>query len=255
MLKFSLTALLLFLTAYLAVCAALFILQRSMLYYPTPPVSTSEAEVIWLKNGDQKLKVWHVRRAGSRVLLYFGGNAEDVALNIPEFKQFFPEHSLYLLNYRGYGGSSGSPTETGLFADSRALYDLAAQGHAEIDVIGRSLGTGVAVYLAANRPVRRLALVTPYDSMTGVASAHYPFLPVSWLLLDKYDSLGRAESLLVQTLIVVAENDEVIPRKRTEALIAALRPENTRVEIIAAGHNTIGNSPAYGQALTGFFTR
>jgi hypothetical protein len=256
MLKFSLTAVLLFLAAYLAVCVALFILQRSMLYYPTPPVSTSEAEVIWLKNEEQNLKVWHVRRAGGRALLYFGGNAEDVALNIAGFKQLFPEHSIYLLNYRGYGGSSGSPTETGLLADSRALYDLAAQRHTDIDVIGRSLGTGVAVYLAANRPVRRLALVTPYDSMTSLASAFYPYLPVSWLLLDRYDSLGRAESLSGQTLIVVAEHDEVIPRKRTDALIAALRPENTRVQVIsAAGHNTIGNSPSYEQALTDFFTR
>lgn len=256
MLKFSLTAVLLFLAVYLAVCAALFILQRRMLYYPTPAVTTSEAEVIWLKSGDQNLKVWHVRGAGNRALLYFGGNAEDVALNIPRFRQLFPEHSIYLLNYRGYGGSSGSPTENGLFDDSRALYSLAAQSHTEIDVIGRSLGTGVAVYLASNRPVRRLALVTPYDSMTSLASAFYPYLPVPWLLRDRYDSLGRADSLSVQTLILVAEHDEVIPRTRTEALIAALRPENTRVRIIAAaGHNTIGNSPSYEQALTDFFTR
>ena len=256
MLKFSLTAVLLLLAAYLAVCAALFILQRTMLYYPTPAVTTSEAEVIWLKSGDQNLKVWHIRRAGSRALLYFGGNAEDVALNIPLFKRLFPEHSLYLLNYRGYGGSSGSPTETGLFADSLALYALAAQSHTEIDVIGRSLGTGVAVYLAVNRPVRRLALVTPYDSMTNVASALYPFLPVSWLLRDRYDSLGRAASLSAQALVLVAENDEVIPRQRTDALIAALRPENTRVKVIAsAGHNSIGNSPSYEQALTDFFAR
>lgn len=254
MLKLSITTILLLITAYIAVCGLLYILQRSMLYLPTPPSSTNEAEVLFLENEGQKLKIWHIQGTGVKAIIYFGGNAEDVALNIPQFKRLFQEHHVYLANYRGYGGSSGTPTEAGLFSDACALYDLVAQKHTDIAVMGRSLGTGVAVYLASLRSVSRLALITPYDSMTRVASDLYPFFPVSLLLRDRYDSLARVNSLTIDTLILLAEHDEVIPRKRADTLITALKPEMTRVEIIdSTGHNTIGDTISYEKALSAFF--
>lgn len=253
MVKFTLTSLLLLAGSYLGACTLLYTLQRAMLYYPTPPTTVGGVEVIRLDSGGQSLKVWHVPRSEERAILYFGGNAEDVAENIPQFQRLFPGYALYFPNYRGYGGSSGSPSEEGLFADALALYDLAARQHRDIAVIGRSLGTGVAVYLAANRPVSRLVLVTPFDSMTNVAASIYPFFPVKLLLRDRYDSLARAAGLTAETLVLVAEADEVIPRERTEALIAALKPEKTRVVVVpATGHNTIGYAPAYEKALSGF---
>lgn len=253
MIKVTLWMLFLSFSAYLIMCALLYTKQRSMLYYPTPPVNSSEAQVIWLSHQEQSLKVWHIPGRSDRSLIYFGGNAEDVAMNIPQFKRLFPEYSIYLHNYRGYGGSTGKASETALFSDAGALYDYVKTKYQEISVIGRSLGTGVAVYLASEKKVSRLVLVTPYDSMVNLARNYYFQVPVSLLLKDKFDSLSRAGRLATPTLVLIAEHDEVIPRKRADALVSALNPEITRVEVIkGAGHNTIGSSPQYEKALSVF---
>ncbi len=224
-----------------------------MLYYPTPSVNSSEAQVIMLSHQDQSLKVWHIPGSSDRAFIYFGGNAEDVALNIPQFKRLFPQYSIYLHNYRGYGGSTGKASETALFSDAGALYDYVKTKHREISVIGRSLGTGVAVYLASIKEVSRLVLVTPFDSMVNLARNYYFLVPVSLLLKDKFDSLRRAGRLVTPTLVLIAEYDEVIPRKRADSLVSALKQEMTGVEVIkGAGHNTIGSSPQYEKALSVF---
>jgi pimeloyl-ACP methyl ester carboxylesterase len=194
----------------------------------------------------ESLKIWTILRPGSRALLYFGGNAEDVGDDIDAFSAAFPDHSLYLVNYRGFGGSSGRPTEAGLFADALALYDRVRTQQSEISVIGRSLGSGVAVYLASQRPVDRLALVTPYDNLVNVGRAHFPLLPVGMLLRDRYDSAGRSPAVNAPVLVVIAENDEVIPRARSEALVRAFRPDQVRVELIrGVDHNSLDVSPQY----------
>lgn len=253
MLKFSLAALLLTLTAYVTLTAMLYFLQRRMIYYPTPPVLSREAETVWLSHAGEKLKIWHVPSKGKKAILYFGGNAEDVALNLGQFLRLFPDHALYLMNYRGYGGSSGSPSEAALLADAIAFYDFAAEQYPDITVIGRSLGTGVAVPLADQRPVTRIVLITPFDSMANLAAQIYPYFPVRLLLRDHYDSLGRAPSLDLQTLVLIADDDEVIPRERTDALIAAMKPENARVTVIPnTGHNTISGSADYERELSDF---
>ena len=230
--------------------------QRSLLYYPTPPVNSSEARAIQLSHEGQNLKVWYVEKDTDRALIYFGGNAEDVALNISLFKQLFPRHALFLPNYRGYGGSSGEPSQGALFFDAAALYDYVRKDYQRIDVMGRSLGSGVAVYLASEKPVERLVLVTPYDSMVQVASLYYPFIPVSLLLKDRYESSKRAPLLDMDILVLVAEQDEVIPRRSTDDLILALPPERTIVASIAgATHNSIGSSPEYQADLNTFLNR
>jgi pimeloyl-ACP methyl ester carboxylesterase len=253
MIKFTLTILLVAFAAYSCLTIALYTLQRTMLYYPTLPVQSREAEEIWLTHNGLRLKVWHVLGSKNRALIYFGGNAEDVALNIPGFKRIFPDHSIFLHNYRGFGGSEGKATEEGLFADALALYDYIQKTQTDITVMGRSLGTGVAVYLASTRPVGKLLLVTPFDSMTNVAAGLYPYFPVRLLLRDRYDSVSRTDTLTMPILVLIAENDEVIPRRNSDNLIAVLRPENTRVEVIPkSGHNTISNSIHYEKVLTEF---
>lgn len=253
MLKLVLNVSLLAALGYLITCCLLYLMQRSMLYSPTPDSGDGGAEIIWLDHQGQRLKIHHAAHTGEKALLYFGGNAEDVALNLPQFRRLFPDHALYFANYRGYGGSSGSPSEQALNDDALATYDLLAKKHGQIAVIGRSLGTGVAVALAAKRPVSRLVLVTPFDSMVNLAAQLYPFFPVRLLLLDRYDSRARASSLRQPTFILIAADDEVIPRERTDALIAALPPESTSVVVVAGtGHNTISTSPEYEAALAGF---
>ena len=115
---------------------------------------------------------------GPRALIYFGGNAEDVSLTRAELAVLLPDTPLYLLHYRGYGGSEGSPSEAALRADARALHAHVAERHSAVTVVGRSLGTGPAVHLAATRPVQRLVLLVPFDSLLAVARGAMPRLPV-----------------------------------------------------------------------------
>ena len=238
--------------SYILFCALLYSRQRSMLYYPVPE-SRANAEVIRIDNGDVSLKNWHVPGEGKKALLYFGGNAEDVTGNIAQFRKVFPNIDLFLHNYRGYGGSSGRPTEEGLYADSTALYDHIADAFDEIIVMGRSLGTGVAVYLASERSVEKLILVTPYDSMVKLASSHYPFVPVEPLLKDRYESASRIPSIKEEILVLIAEHDEVIPRKRSDALVSAIDPQQATVRVISsANHNSIQMFPEYETALREF---
>ena len=231
---------------YLGLCAWVFVTQRSQMYFPTPAVDHPGAEVVWLESHGERLKLWAVRRPGVEALVYFGGNAEDVAGSIDEFATAFPRHSLYLVNYRGYGGSGGHPTEQGLFEDALAVYEFAKERHSEVSVMGRSLGSGVAVYVASQRPVSRLVLVTAFDSMANVAKAHFRWLPVGVLLRDRYDSASRAADVQAPVLIVVAGEDEIIPRARSEALASALEPQQVRSVVVpGVGHNTLDLSPEY----------
>jgi len=239
--------------AYLALVAFVYATQRGQIYFPTPESHNPPAQALWVDSDGERIKVWVVARPESRALLYFGGNAEDVANNIDLFAEAFPDRSLYLVNYRGYGGSGGRPSEAGLRADALAIFDHVRRERAEIAVMGRSLGSGVAVQLAAERPVERLVLVTAYDSLVNVAREYFRWLPVGLLLWDRYDSAGRAREIDVPVLIVIAGEDEIIRRARSEALADAFAPEQTQVEVIPdVGHNTLDWSPAYLEAVRRF---
>jgi pimeloyl-ACP methyl ester carboxylesterase len=179
-------------------------------------------------------------------IVYFGGNGEDVAYNLPEFSSAFPQHALYLMNYRGYGGSSGTPTEQAIHQDAQALFDWVHARHAHVVVMGRSLGSGVAIRLATERPAARLVLITPYSSIVELGARQFPYFPVRWLARDKYESWRYAPKLTVPTLLIAAENDEVIPRASTDDLYSRFKPGVASLQVIpGVGHNTIGNSPLY----------
>jgi uncharacterized protein len=228
------------LAVYLGFCALLFAVQRSQIYFPVRGTDAPGATAIRLERGGAVLRIWTVIRPGPRALLYFGGNAEDVAASVGPFSARFPEHSLYFMNYRGYGGSTGRPSERALVEDAIALYDAVRPRHADVAVMGRSLGSGVAVQLASQRDVAKLALVTPFDSLVNVARAHYRFVPVGILMLDRYDSATRAARVRGPALIVAAGSDEIIPRARTDALAAAFPPAQVRLVVIeGARHNEL----------------
>jgi hypothetical protein len=230
----------------LGLCAWVYATQRSQIYFPTPETESAVAQVLWIESAGERLKVWAVERPGPRALLYFGGNADDVTGHIEPFVAAFPEHSLYLVNYRGYGGSSGRPSEAGLVGDALAVFDHLHARRADIAVMGRSLGSGVAVQLAAVRPVSRLVLVTPFDSLVNVAKEYFRWLPVGLLMRDRYESARRAPQVSAPVLVVVAGDDEIIPRARSEALASAFAPGQARVVVVpGVGHNTLDLSPEY----------
>lgn len=239
---------------YAAACAALFFLQRSLIYFPQPASVAAPVGVATLKlpvaGGDVLVSFRAHASAGAGALLYFGGNAENVSFSLPELAQAFPDRALYLLHYRGYGGSAGSPSEAALLEDARALFAHAQARHGDVAVMGRSLGTGIAVRLAAERAVSRLVLVTPYDSLQSLAAQQFPLFPVRWLLQDKFESDLHAPRIAVPTLILAAEHDEVIPRASTERLHRRFAAGVATLTVVPrAGHNTISESPEYARAL------
>lgn len=236
---------------YIAACAALYFFQRSLIYYPQPSANSSASRMS-LRSGDVDLVISIRERPGPAAVIYFGGNAEDVSASLPELSQAFPDRALYLMNYRGYGGSAGSPSEAALHNDALSLYDMARANHADIVVVGRSLGTGIAVRLAAQREVSRLVLVTPYDSLQELAASQFPLFPVRWLLGDKYESHRHASSVTAPTTIVLAEHDEVIPRASTERLFTRFTPGVAKLTVVpGTGHNTVSSHPLYLELLRG----
>ncbi|SFU52896.1 alpha/beta hydrolase [Pseudoduganella namucuonensis] len=241
---------------YLGLCAALFVFQRSLIYMPPPASPVEGADVVALPVDGAELRVTVRDRQGARALVYFGGNAEDVNLGLPDLAAAFPERAIYLMHYRGYGGSTGSPTERALVADALVLFDKARARHGSVIVMGRSLGSGVAVQVASRRPVAGLVLVTPYDSVQTLAARLFGYIPVGTLLRDKFESWRYAPRVAAPTLILAAEHDEVIPRASTESLLASFPSPVATLRIVpGTGHNTISLSPEYVRLLRDFANR
>jgi hypothetical protein len=237
---------------YVCFCVYLYLMQRSFIYFPTPAAAGLPAEELWLDSDSERVRVWRLHARRPDAILYFGGNAEDVAFNIPEFSEWFPHHAVYLVNYRGYGGSSGSPNEAGLLNDAETIFEFVRDRHRNVSLIGRSLGAAVAVAIAAKQDVARLALITPFDSLASLARDFYPIFPTSLLLKDKYDSLAHAGQIRAPVLIIIAEHDEIIPRRSSERLANAIVGPRTVRVIESTGHNTIGASHDFGRTLQAF---
>lgn len=256
MLKLAIAMIACITVLYGGACAYLYVNQRAFLYFPTPQVAVADAENIVLNSDGETLRIWRIGPPGKDAVIYFGGNAQDVSSTIPMFLKALPNQSVYLVNYRGYGGSTGLPNEAALYKDAAAIFDHVRQKHAHVSVIGQSLGSGVAVFLATIRTIARLVLITPYDSMENVAKAHFPQFPVSLLLKDKFMSSQRAGAIETPTLVLLAESDEVIPRANSEALIAAFRSSQPTVSIIRdTTHNSICTSDSCLKHLSAFLWR
>lgn len=238
---------------YAVLCTLLYLAQDRLLYLPTREVRLAGVRAIRLQCNDANLKIWELHPQAPGALIYFGGNAEDVSADLADFDAAFPDHAVYLVNYRGYGGSTGRPSEAALVSDAVATYDRVSEHHPHVTVIGRSLGSGVAIALATRRPIDRLALVTPYDSIANVAADHFPWFPVRWLLRDRYDSLRRIGAVRVPVLALLAEHDQVVSAARSAALLEAI-PAAIRHTLLIGGatHNDISSSPAYFRSLREF---
>src|ERR1700730_3633670 len=231
---------------YAGACIVLFAMQRSMIYYPRPSAAESSENTLKLVVPGAELHISVRAHIGPKALIYFGGNAEDVSLSLPAFSSAFSDRALFLLHYRGYGGSSGKPSEEAIQGDALALFDRVHLEYSDIAVVGRSLGSGVAIALAGQRPVSSVVLVTPYDSIQELAARQFPYLPIRWLLTDKFASWRDAPAIRVPTLLVAAANDEVIPRSSTEKLYGAFSPGVASLKFIPeTAHNTISNNDLY----------
>ena len=207
-----------------------------------------------------KVRGWLIKNISgcAPLIIYFGGNAEEISWNIEDFilKLGNTGYNIALFNYRGYGKSDGFPTEKNLFNDAAAIYDyLTKRNDIETNNVlcfGRSLGSGVAVNLAYSRNISGLILITPFDSIKNVAKNIFPAFIVSLILRDNFDSAEYVKTIKCPIIIIAAENDEVIPIARTNALYSAIKSKRQFETIKNATHNTISHYDEYWRKITDF---
>jgi fermentation-respiration switch protein FrsA (DUF1100 family) len=238
------------LAAYVGAVALLYVFQRSFLYVPPQTVRTTPAAVgfpaeeIVLDTADgEKLIAWHVpAQAGKFVVLYFHGNGDVLASRVPRLRETFADGTgLVAVSYRGYGGSTGQPSEKGLLADAAAAYAFTTARYApdRIAVWGFSLGTGPAVALAAVQPVGKLILEAPYTSTVDVAASLLPFLPVRLLMKDQFRSDELIGKVSAPVLVMHGERDPAIPIRFGERLFALAREPKRFVRFPNGGHDDL----------------
>jgi fermentation-respiration switch protein FrsA (DUF1100 family) len=207
---------------YVGIVGLMYVAQRSLMYFPervrTAPTDAGfpQAQEAVLNSADgTRLIVWHVApKEGKPVFLYFHGNGGSLRYRVRRFENLTADGSgLVALSYRGYGGSGGSPSEEGLLADADAAYAFARAQYpgAKLVVWGESLGSGVAVALAAKNKIDALILEAPYTSTADIAFAAYPFIPVSLLMKDQFRSDSRIDKVKTPILIMHGMRDNIIP--------------------------------------------
>jgi uncharacterized protein len=238
---------------YLGGLVALFFAQRSFIF-PIPQTERTTPEAAGLREAeehflttadDEKVIVWHVpAKPGHAVVIYFPGNGDFLAGLVGRFRDITADGTgLVALSYRGYAGSSGQPSEQGLLLDAAAAYAFTAGRYSadRIVVWGFSLGTGVAVALAAEQPVGKLILEAPYTSIVDVAGSRFRLVPVSWLVRDQFRSDQRIARVSVPLLIMHGARDPTIPISFGEKLFALAREPKQFVRFPDGGHDNLDN--------------
>ena len=236
------------LAGYVGLVALLYLTQRSLMYFPDPrrlhptDAGLRQAEEVMLQSADGVgVSAWHVlARESMPVVIYFQGNGGGLDLRAERFRKLTGDGTgLVALNYRGYGGSGGKPSEAGIILDAKAAYDFAAKryGADRLVLWGESLGTGVAVALAAEQPVARVILESPYSSIADIAASIYWFVPVRLLLSDSFRSDLRIVKVTVPVLAVHGERDNIIPITYGERLYELIPGPKRFIRLPNAGHN------------------
>lgn len=253
---------------YAAVVALMWLAQERLQFHPQPargqpsaPPGWSLEEVRHAARDGTVLAGTLVRPPAARgpLVIYYGGNAEEVTAYAAEAAAVYGERAVLLVNYRGYGASGGRPGEREMVADALELYDWAARrpdvDPARIAVHGRSLGSGVAVQVAAARPARCVVLTSPFASAREVASEIYFWAPVGMIMRHPFDSIAHAPRLRMPALFLVGEADTLIPPRYSSRLADAWGGAVERASFAGFGHNDISLSPAYAAAVQAFLAR
>jgi len=242
-------------------------LDSGLLYFPRTHAESAwrqiaeraGAEPVAIARDGVVLRGWLLRPAGTAspvpAVVYFGGNAEDVSWMLGE-AQRLGGYALLAVPYRGYGASTGTPFEQDLYDDAVALYDALATrpgiDAARIAVWGRSLGSGVATWVASQRPVSAVVLSAPYDSIAALARRHYPAL--AFLLGQPFDSLSRAPSIRAPLLAILGLRDAVVPPEHGERLAAAWAGPVRVLRLARAGHDDLQAFPEHWREVSAFLT-
>ena len=244
---------------YLAVLAAIYFAQTSLLFparmvQPMPPLAGSNR--LSITTPDRvRLEGVHLPAAAPRserlTILGFGGNAWNGESVAEYLHDIFPEADVVAFHYRGYLPSDGAPSAAALLADAPLIHDHVAErlGNERIVAVGFSIGSGVAAHLASRRKLAGAILVTPFDSLTEVARGHYPWLPVRLLLRHRMDAAADLAASPVPIALIAAERDTLIPPARAQALASATGTLVLHHTIAGVGHNDIYQHPAFRTAM------
>lgn len=244
---------------YAAAVSATFLMQRQLQYFPSRADPVPEAvgltgvtrQTLTSPDGET-LVLWFARAPANRpTILYFQGNAGSIADRADRLAFYQAQgFGAAFLSYRGYGGSTGTISEAGLITDALAAYDwLIAQGipATQIALVGESLGTGVAVQLAAQRPVGAVVLEAPYTAAVDVAARVYPWLPVRLLMKDQFRSTAYIGRITAPLLILHGTADTVIPFALGQSLFAAANDPKTFVPLESQGHESLYDPTTWAQ--------
>lgn len=266
--KIILTGAVVALAAWGAASFALWRWQEQLIFHPkpvAPDAAQGLAELaVEVRAADGAiLRGWEhpgnsfAAQTDCRLAVYFGGNNEELSEHAADNGMRFACPQWYI-NYRGFGASDGVPSAKALRADALAVVDAAAARHnispEDICVIGRSLGSHMAAHVAANRPVKKLIMITPFDSVLNVAKGRYPIFPVEALLRHPFNTLEDAPKISAPSLFLLAETDVVVPLRHSENLIAHW-PANSPHDVLhlpETAHNNIIDSPEYWRAVSLF---
>lgn len=243
---------------YVFLVVFMYLQQDSFLFFPSKARHEfhgyENVSNYTLESRDGTLRGWLVndRFTREKIVIYYGGNAEDIFLNIDEFTDI--QAASLFVPYRGYGPNVGKPGERVIFGDALAVFDDVQKRYpsAKVFLIGRSLGSGVAVYVAAKRKVAGAVLLTPYDSIENVARSAYPLMPVSLLLKHRFNSLAYLRNVSCPLLIIYGGRDRVVKPERTENLMRHIEGEKEVVRIEQGDHSSIDMYPQYWDSILRF---
>ncbi len=250
---------------YLGIAGLVWLTQERLLFYPQPVRTAPRAPDGWRLEEVRLTAADGVALAGvlvhpgssrTPVVVYFGGNAEEVTAGAAGAARDYGDRAVLLMNYRGYGASGGKPTEASLVSDgieivkwARLRADLDGQ---RVALHGRSLGAGVAVQVAAATAPACVVLTSPFDSALEVARSVYPWLPVGLLLRHPFDSMAHAPRLTLPVLVLAGEADTLITAERSRRLAQRWAGPATYVELPGMGHNDLSVHPHYAETLRQF---
>ena len=248
-------------------CLYLYIYQDQIIFMPRPLIEGNRqrleklpgvSEVELLTKEGYRIHGWVRRYAEGPqgVVIYFGGQGGESSQEVYGIN-FLAPLSFVSFNYRGYGLSEGRPSQASLVEDAVAIYDhVVAQPYVDpsyVILFGGSLGTGVAVQLAARRPVAGTVLVSPYDSLGSIGQHRYPWAPISWLLRHSFDSAAVAREISSPVLIVAGTDDQVIPSEFSRRLYEQWSsPQKKWILLPEADHSTVGIHPLYEPSIKKF---
>jgi hypothetical protein len=233
--------------AYAGLCGVVYTAQRSLVFpkladhVTAAEAGFAEAQEVALQTSDgERLVAWYVApKADKPLFIYFHGNGDTLNWRVGRDRSLVADgNGLLAVSYRGYEGSTGSPSEDGLHLDAEAAYAFAADHVApdRIVVWGHSLGTGVAVALAAERQIAALVLEAPYTSIADIAAMNFPYLPVRWLLKDQFHSDWHIANVTAPVLVFHGDKDDTIPISFGQRLYSLIKSPKCFVRFADGGH-------------------